>query len=487
MTDLTALSDLPTPASGDFLLTWRGVSPYRLNLSRVLFKDQTTGTVGLGANADAQAGLTIEGVGQASNSLTDAGNHTDSLFVRGNVGGVGAGGAVLFGANYTTTKPFAAIKGYGINGANNSQGHLLFMYRAAATDTFLTEAARLGDGGFFGIGCTPSKVLHVGSQVAVTSYNELAEFKQSLTTNYATYSSLAIAQISNNKMAIEARDNANTKGTLNLQPFGGSAVTGNAATQPGTTLVAQNGVGTDGIVQSYQPSAVSGLKYFRFFYTSAGSMSLENVNDAYSASTARFIFDCAALNFRAGSDNGYSLGTSGVRWTTVYAVTGTINTSDERLKKWRGALSEAELKAARQIAAEIGVYQWLDAIEEKGGDGARLHVGVRAQRVFKILEECGLDWRRYAWCCYDKWEAKEAVEYKPEVPAVFSEYVPPVLDDNGVVLKAEVYPVEIKAAEPAIPAQDGTPAGDRYGVRPDQLAMFLIAAQEQRITALEDR
>lgn len=127
---------------------------------------------------------------------------------------------------------------------------------------------------------------------------------------------------------------------------------------------------------------------------------------------------------RPGADNSYTLGSSSFRWTTVYATTGSINTSDEREKSWRGKANAAELRAARRIIDELGFFQWNDAIEAKGTDGARYHFGTRAQRAFKIMEDEGLDWRRYAWCCHDKLE-------------------------NG---------------------EDG------YGVRPDQLALFLIAA-----------
>ena len=34
-------------------------------------------------------------------------------------------------------------------------------------------------------------------------------------------------------------------------------------------------------------------------------------------------------------------------------------------------------------------------------------------------------------------------------------------------------------------AGEGRPAGDRFGVRADQLALFLIAAQDARLAALE--
>lgn len=154
--------------------------------------------------------------------------------------------------------------------------------------------------------------------------------------------------------------------------------------------------------------------------------------------------------FYPGSDNTNSLGLGSDRWTTVYAATGTINTSDAREKTWRGELNQAELRAAKRIAREIGVYQWNDAVEQKGPDKARLHVGVRAQTVWAVMADEGLvdaigkngkpGKTPYAFLCWDKWAAA---------------------DDRA--------------------------AGERFGVRVDQLALFIAAAQEQRLAALETR
>lgn len=165
------------------------------------------------------------------------------------------------------------------------------------------------------------------------------------------------------------------------------------------------------------------------------------------------------------TDNSYSLGAASNRATIIYAATGTINTSDEREKTWRGAPNAAELSAARRIAAQLGFYQWNDAITEKGEDGARLHFGVRAQAVWAIMADEGLidpivegeaPSSRYAFLCHDAWDAVEAVpEQRDE-------------EDNIIVN--------------AVPARE---AGDRFGIRPDQLALFLIAAQEARLAALE--
>lgn len=150
--------------------------------------------------------------------------------------------------------------------------------------------------------------------------------------------------------------------------------------------------------------------------------------------------------FRPNPDNVQTLGTAGFRWSAVYAGTGTINTSDAREKMWRGAPAEAELRAAKRIAAELGFYQWNDAIAEKGVDGARHHFGVRAQSVWSIMADEGLvepidggqASARYAFLCHDAW-----------------------VDGTG------------------------QPPADRFGIRPDQLALFLIAAQEARLAALE--
>lgn len=154
-----------------------------------------------------------------------------------------------------------------------------------------------------------------------------------------------------------------------------------------------------------------------------------------------------------GADNGQPLGAAAYRWSVVYAGTGAINTSDARDKTWRGAPSPAEMAAAKRIAAELGFYQWNDAVAEKGEDGARLHFGVRAQAVWAIMADEGLadpvgigadPTSRHAFLCWDRWAEER--------------------DAEGRIVRA---------------------AGERFGIRPDQLALFLIAAQEARLAALE--
>src|SRR3546814_21105810 len=66
------------------------------------------------------------------------------------------------------------------------------------------------------------------------------------------------------------------------------------------------------------------------------------------------------------------------------------------------------------MISELGFFQWIEAVDEKGPRRARYHYGVRAQRVWAIMAKHGLvdpiseDGRpgktRYAFLCFDEWE-----------------------------------------------------------------------------------
>jgi ribosomal protein L9 len=96
-----------------------------------------------------------------------------------------------------------------------------------------------------------------------------------------------------------------------------------------------------------------------------------------------------------------SLGTSGFRWTTVYATTGTINTSDANQKEQIADLTAAELAVARRIKGLFKTFKFKDAVVAKG-DGARIHVGVVAQDVQAAFAAEGLDANKYGIFCSDE-------------------------------------------------------------------------------------
>lgn len=135
-----------------------------------------------------------------------------------------------------------------------------------------------------------------------------------------------------------------------------------------------------------------------------------------------------------GSDNQYTLGSGALRWSVVYAGTGTINTSDEREKQDIAALDDAEKRVAVALKGMVKKFRFKDAVQAKGDD-ARIHIGVIAQDVMAAFEAEGLDPMRYAIVCYDEWDAE--------------------LDDDSHEIR---------------------PAGNRYGVRYEELLAFIISA-----------
>jgi hypothetical protein len=102
-------------------------------------------------------------------------------------------------------------------------------------------------------------------------------------------------------------------------------------------------------------------------------------------------------------DNSQNIGSASIRWATVYAATGTINTSDENLKQDIEALNAAENAAAITVKSLIKKFRFKDAVIKKGDD-ARIHVGVIAQEVEQAFVDAGLDPRRYALFCEDELE-----------------------------------------------------------------------------------
>lgn len=156
---------------------------------------------------------------------------------------------------------------------------------------------------------------------------------------------------------------------------------------------------------------------------------------------------------QAGADNTSTLGSGSVRWSTVYAASGTINTSDERAKQDIEGIPVEWLRAWGQV--QWTRYRFRDAVQTKG-DGARWHVGLVAQRVRDVFAAAGIDALSLGLLCHDTWADEwEAV---PEERRGTS-----ILDADGKPVTIIVRPAgRVKVRE----------AGDRWGIRYDEaLAM----------------
>ena len=115
---------------------------------------------------------------------------------------------------------------------------------------------------------------------------------------------------------------------------------------------------------------------------------------------ANGVFINGGSAFAPNSDDTMSCGTSGFRWTTVYATTGTINTSDATQKTEIADLTAAELAVAKRIKGLFKTFKFKDAVASKG-TGARKHIGVIAQDVQAAFEAEGLNANDYGIFCSD--------------------------------------------------------------------------------------
>ena len=156
------------------------------------------------------------------------------------------------------------------------------------------------------------------------------------------------------------------------------------------------------------------------------------------------------------TDNSVDIGGASFRVGQVYAVRGTINTSDARLKNDVRAMSDPETEAAKAIAKEIGFWTWKEQVDM---NDVREHCGFTVQRAIEIMESFGLEPFKYGFICYDKWDEHTVV----------SEYGP--ANEDGT----------------ENPIYKTIPAGDRYSFRLEELNLFIAKGFEARLSALEDK
>jgi hypothetical protein len=204
-------------------------------------------------------------------------------------------------------------------------------------------------------------------------------------------------------------------------------------------------------------------------------------------------------------DNVYTYGSASYRISTVYAATGSINTSDARYKTPITPLTGAEVSAAVDMLNEVGTYQWLDMLAEKGS-AARLHIGLTVQRAIEIMSAHGLDPLRYGFICHDSWEEqsdsgeivrrtsrqvtidepveRDVIEIIDNVPTLrrVTETVSvpqttlaglveaatgsPVLDERGDQVQVSIPMMEI--------VDERFTVIDRYSFRYDELTLFML-------------
>lgn len=166
--------------------------------------------------------------------------------------------------------------------------------------------------------------------------------------------------------------------------------------------------------------------------------------------------DPSALAVRPGTNGTIANGFSNSRWSVVYAVSGSINTSDARQKQQVRDLNDAERAVAMRLKSLIRVFKFNDAVAEKG-ENARIHVGILAQEVKEAFEAEGLDGFKYGLLCYDQWDDQFEDEHEEKK----------IVGEDGVETITYISTGKKKLAQAA---------GNAYGVRYSEMLAFIIGA-----------
>lgn len=188
-------------------------------------------------------------------------------------------------------------------------------------------------------------------------------------------------------------------------------------------------------------------------------------NKIYSADgvTLKTGYKVNSQSFSAYQSNTLSLGTSSNVWKDVFTQNAVTVVSDARLKTDVSELTEQELQCAIACGKLYRKYKLNAAVDEKGLNAARYHIGVIAQEVVQCFIDRGLDWKKYGVITYEKWDAIEAVEYQAAT-----------YDEDGKMLAPENHAAEAREA------------GEIYMVRYEELNCFINAGLEYRLSKIEN-
>lgn len=178
--------------------------------------------------------------------------------------------------------------------------------------------------------------------------------------------------------------------------------------------------------------------------------------------------------FSPSADNTFDLGKASFRWAVVRAATGTINTSDARVKRDVGTVPDELLDAWG--AVEWVQYRFLDAYAEKGDD-ARWHMGLIAQQVRDAIDAAMGEGSaiRFGLVCHDQWDAQEEIRQ-------------PIKGEREIKIgrgkKARIEVEEFDTGETEV-VREAREAGDRWGLRYEECFAVEAAYQRRRMARIE--
>lgn len=178
------------------------------------------------------------------------------------------------------------------------------------------------------------------------------------------------------------------------------------------------------------------------------------------ANSAHYQVEMYKNFFEPVTDNEIYLGDSTNRWKNIFGATGSISTSDQRVKNNIENIDDSLLDAWSNVQPKQ--YKFNDAIEEKG-DSARYHTGYLAQDIQKACEDSKISIDHYGLFCHDSWEAQEEV----------AEDIESEVDGKKITEKRIIQPKRDK--------------GDLYSLRYEELLVVECAYLRREVKRLSER
>lgn len=112
------------------------------------FTFNQVGYFGIGS-ATPYSQMHIRGAGASSLGIADSAARGATLYIQDTNGAAGAGGAIVLGTSNGNGTPFAGIRGYLTDGADNTIGDLVLCTRGSTSETTLSARWRIGADGLF--------------------------------------------------------------------------------------------------------------------------------------------------------------------------------------------------------------------------------------------------------------------------------------------------------------------------------------------------
>jgi hypothetical protein len=228
------------------------------------------------------------------------------------------------------------------------------------------------------------------------------------------------------------------------------ATAGNAQFYVNGNIKIGAGQNSNAVLRLFVPNSTGGYKI---------SMGAISVADGMTY-TERLAVAADTGHITPGDDNTQNLGSATLRFATIYAGTGTINTSDQNEKQQIAGIDAAVLRAWAKV--QFVQFKFNEAVERKS-DGARWHFGFIAQQVKEAFESEGLDAFKYGLLCFDEWGDVYEDVMEQQI----------VTDENG--LESSVF-------APTGEKRLVQKAGQRYGIRYEEALVLECAYLRSKLT-----